>query len=218
MPSLPCRKLALTLLVALAGAPSEAGVNLRAAFAQLDPDVAASADFAGATLSAGIESDTGFGVGLEYEWRRVALGLSLFQTEHDIAYDASFLGIPLLVGEAAQVELLTALVSLRFRLNPDSRVVFSLGPVVGGLGYTDFELPDGDTEDGGTAVFGGEIAVDADLGDGGWFLRGAYRILDADLDIDEDLGIDPVLDEELRGFLDTSLDPTLASVEIGYRF
>jgi len=211
----------VALLLGLVSIPAAAGFNVRFALAQLDPDVAASAEIEGIAVNAGIDANNGFGLGLEYESRRIAIGFEAFQTEHDIDYSADIFGFPISLNNAGQVELLTALISLRYRINPDSRVVVSIGPVLGGIGYTDFELPDGETDDGGTAVFGGEIAVDVALtADEGWFLRGAYRLLDGDLEIDEQLGLDVDIDPEddFTQFLDTPFDPSLLSVEIGYRF
>ncbi len=200
---------ALLLTLVGVGSPLAAGGNIRVGFAQVDPGLSADLTIDNITLSADLDSGPGPAIGLELEGRRVSVGLDVTRTDHDLGVIASGAGQTIDFGTITEAEIYTAVVSLRYRFNPDSRAVFSLAALGGGIGYLDFELPDGDTADGGTTAFGLEGAVDLHLARAsGWFIRLAYRQMEADIDFDD-------LDEQLG---DSPFEPSAMVAQIGYRF
>lgn len=201
---------ALFLAIGLLVSPISAG-NVRVGLAQVDPGLDADAAFDGFFLSGGLESGSGLSLGVEGGDRHLGFGLELTQSEHDVALTVSD-GIDTIdLGGIAQADIYSVLLALRYRLNPESRVVFSLAGVGGAIGYLDFELADGDSDDGGTAAYGAEAALDVFLSRG-WFLRFGYRFLEADIDLDD---LDAALAQQL---MDNPFEPSIAFAQLGYTF
>lgn len=197
----------LTLLAAI---PVAAG-NVRAGLASVDPRIDADASVGDIVLDAGLDSGTGFALGLEGGNRHLGFGLELTQSTHDVNLTASDGNDSIDFSGIAEADIYTALLALRYRVNPDGNFVFSVAGLGGAIGYLDFELPDGSSDDGGTTAFGAEAALDIHISRG-WFVRAGYRLLEADIDLDE---LDEDLAEQLR---DNPFEPSIAFVQVGYSF
>lgn len=205
-----CVSVAMIFTVLL-GTPSLIAGNVRAGYARVDPGLDANASFEEFLLSAGLDSGSGFSLGLEGGNGRLGFGLELTQSAHDVNLTASAGDDSIDLSGLIEADLYTALLALRYRFNPDSATVFSLAALGGAIGYLDLELPGGDTSDGGTTAYGAEAALDIFLSRG-WFVRLGYRFLEADIDLDE---LDQDLADQLR---DNPFEPSIAFAQIGYSF
>lgn len=185
--------------------------NVRAGLASVDPGLDADAAIGSIVLEAGLDSGTGLSLGLEGGDGHLGFGLELTQSTHDVSLSASEGSDSIDLVDFTEADIYTALLALRYRVNPESSVVFSIAAVGGAIGYLDFELPDGSSDDGGTTAFGAEAALDVHISRG-WFVRLGYRLLEADIDLDQ---LDEDLAEQLR---DNPFEPSIAFVQVGYSF
>lgn len=201
---------AVVALVALTVTPAVAG-NIRAGLASVDPGLDADATIGDIVLDAGLDSSSGLSLGIEGGDGHLGFGLELTQSTHDINLTASDGNDSVDLSGVTEADIYSALLALRYRINPDSNFVLSLAGLGGAIGYLDFELPDGGSDDGGTTAFGAEAAVDVYI-NRSWFVRLGYRLLEADIDLDE---LDGDLAEQLR---DSPFEPSIAFLQVGYRF
>ncbi len=189
--------------------PANAGGNIRGGVAQVDPGLGADITVDDIFFDADLDSGSGLAVGLEMEGRRLGFGLEVTRSDHDIGAAASVAGQTLDFGTITTAEIYTVLLAIRYRVNPESSTVLSVAALGGGIGYIDFELPDGDTTDGGAPAYGLELALDWDFGQpSGLFARVGYRQMEADVDFED---IAPEL-------ADTPFEPSIGFAQIGYRF
>lgn len=201
-----------TAILVLGLVPSSLNAgNIRFGLSQVDPGLDTDAAFDGFVLSGGLDTGSGLSLGLEGGDGQFGFGLELTQSEHDIELMATDGSDTIDLSGIGQADIYSALLALRYRLNPDSSVVFSLAGLGGAIGYLDFELAEGDSDDGGTTAYGAEAALDIFLSRG-WFLRFGYRFLEADIDLDD---LDPNLAQQL---MDNPFEPSIAFAQVGYSF
>lgn len=204
------RSAAVVALVAFTVSPAVAG-NIRAGLASVDPGLDADATIGNIVLDAGLDSSSGLSLGLEGGDGHLGFGLELTQSTHDINLTASDGNDSIDLSGVTEADIYSALLALRYRINPDGNFVLSLAGLGGAIGYLDFELPDGGTDDGGTTAFGAEAAVDVYI-NRSWFVRLGYRLLEADIDLDD---LDGDLADQLR---DNPFEPSIAFLQVGYVF
>jgi len=204
------RTVPITLLALFISATTlMAGGNVRGGLAEVDPGLSANVTIDNIFLEADLDSDRGLSLGLELEGNRLGFGLEITRSDHDIGVLATNGEERLDLRAITTAEIYTVLLALRYRVNPQSRASFSVAAVGGGIGYIDFELPDGETADGGAPAYGIELALDLEIGQpSGWFARIGYRQLEADVDFED-------IAEELN---DTPFEPSIAFAQLGYRF
>jgi outer membrane protein len=160
------------------------------------------------------QADGGYGGGLELEYRvshRLGIGFGAVTASPVIDVLIDEVGV---ISASAKPRISPVYVELNLHLTPASRADLYVGPVLAYVVYSSFDLVADpwflrewfETED--DWGYGINAGLDIPLGDGGWFVTGAFKYLVTTLEAsppDEGVGR-------------SDIDPMIFSVGVGYRF
>ena len=205
-----------TVVLPTAGYAGDRAWLLRVAGVSVDSDAHA-VDVLGTSEVLSISTSSGFGFGLDLEYRasrRLGVDFGVLSATPAVGTSIEVGWKSINLSASADVTMTPISAGLNVHLTPDSRFDVYLGPLLAYVIYDNFTLSAGPglsesfTSENDVA-FGANLGVDVGLGnDGRWTLGAAVKYIDTTLEANPNDGA--------AG--STDFDPTIVGVGVGYRF